>query len=67
MKVIRNKKDYTRSLPSGRSAPASSNKLSPYNDFTPRYTVHPEHTRSFPSMAPRYTVHPEHNKKATNN
>jgi hypothetical protein len=27
-----------------------------------RYTVHPEHTRSLPSMAPRYTVHPEHKK-----
>jgi len=25
-------------------------------------TVHPEHTRSLPSMAPRYTVHPEHTR-----
>ncbi len=28
-------------------------------------TVHPEHTRSLPSMAPRYTVHPEHNNQHT--
>jgi len=25
-------------------------------------TVHPEHRRSFPSMAPRHTVHSEHKK-----
>jgi len=30
--------------------------------MAPRHTVHPEHTRSLPSMAPRHTVHPEHKK-----
>ncbi len=34
--------------------------------MAPRHTVHPEHTRSLPSMAPRHTVHPVHpvHKKA---
>jgi len=30
--------------------------------MAPRHTVHPEHTRSLPSMAPRHTVHPEHTR-----